>query len=216
MIPVATAKPKITALGTLKIENEIVKGSKRKELIAILLEARISGRSEVKRLELLDLLYHYEDEHQAAGALRKTIYQIRASYGENLVLTTANGYALGTFESDVEEFLETKNTQLWQGTYLEGIVLKPDDSIRETLHQTLLEQAKLLLETDVTEVIRITRILLETDPYNLEATRLWLQALLKNKNHKSLNRVYEKTRTLMKEIGENLPEHWSGFLDVMV
>ncbi len=209
---ISLPKKYLSALGNLRIENELIKGTKRKELFAVLLEARIAGRNEIRRLDLLDALYPNENEFQAAGALRKTIYQVRKSHGENTIITTPNGYALGEFSTDVEEFLSTKNTQLWTGIYLEGIAIKRDDSLRETLHQALIEQANQLLETDTGEAIRITRILLESDPYHLEAIRLWLQALLKNKNYKSLARAYEKTREQMKEIGEQLPLHWSDFL----
>jgi hypothetical protein len=62
------------------------------------------------------------------------------------------------------------------------------------------------------ETIRLCKILLESDPYHLEALRLWMQVLVENKNYKTLNRLYSDTKKRLHELGEISPEHWSEFL----
>ena len=208
--------PYLEVLGSmqLKLESQTtpVRGRKRQELLALLLEARISGRSEVSKLELVDKLYPDADEIQANAGLRDVIYQIRSSLGESTITTTANGYALGSLKTDVESFLETGNTQLWRGVYLEGLTLETSDTVRESLYLALQTRAEALLETDPLEDIRIGRLLCEADPYDLEALRLTVTGLRASQNHRSLSRFYDQARTRFLEIGEVLPETWQVFL----
>jgi hypothetical protein len=189
-----------------------VRGGKRRELLAALLEARISGRGEVSKLELVDQLYPDAEELQANAGLRDVIYQIRSSFGENAVVTTVNGYALGNLKTDVESFLETGNTQLWRGIYLEGFTLSGSDTVRESVYLALRSRAEALLHTDPVEATRVGRLLCEADPYDLEAVRLTLTGLRLGQNHRSLSRVYEGARTRFLEIGETLPAAWQDFL----
>jgi tetratricopeptide (TPR) repeat protein len=197
---------------TLEAQTTPVRGRKRQELLALLLEARISGRSEVSKLELVDKLYSDADEIQANAGLRDVIYQIRSSLGENAITTTANGYALGTLKTDVETFLETGNTKLWRGIYLEGLTLETSDTVRESLYLALRTRAEALLETDPVEVTRVGRLLCEADPYDLEALCLTAMGLRSQQNHRSLSRFYDAARTRFLEIGEVLPVRWQDFL----
>jgi tetratricopeptide (TPR) repeat protein len=198
----------------IKLESQItpVRGRKRQELLVLLLEARISGRSEVSKLELVDKLYPDADEIQANSGLRDVIYQLRSSLGESTITTTANGYALGNLKTDVESFLETGNTQLWRGIYLEGLTLETSDTVRESMYLALRTHAEVLLENDPIEVTRVGRLLCEADPYDLEALRLTVTGLRAGQNHRSLSRFYDSARTHFLEIGEVLPARWQDFL----
>jgi tetratricopeptide (TPR) repeat protein len=208
--------PHLEVLGAMqtKLESQTtpVRGRKRQELLALLLEARISGRGEVSKLELVDKLYPDTDEIQANAGLRDVIYQLRSSLGESTLMTTMNGYALGSLKTDVETFLETGNTQLWRGVYLEGLTLETSDTVRESLYLALRTRAEAVLETDPNEVTRVGRLLCEADPYDLEALRLTVTGLRALQNHRSLTRFYNSARTRFLEIGEMLPARWQDFL----
>jgi hypothetical protein len=205
-----TPKNRLEVLGGITVNGKPLGGRKRKELLFLLAEARLAGRSEVTKLELLDALYAGEDDSLASGALRKTIHQLRNLLGQNSIVTSANGYALGAVETDAEVFLANHDTHLWRGGYGVGMLVKLDESVRDLLHQALFVQAK---HTNTGETIRLCKILLESDPYHIEALRLWMQVLVENKNYKTLNRLYTDTKKRLNEIGESSPEHWSEFLD---
>jgi tetratricopeptide (TPR) repeat protein len=192
---------------------EPMRGGKRKELLAMLLEARIMGRSEISRLDLFDTLYPGASEAQASTTLASLVFRLRELFGPNIVASTEAGYALGGITSDAEVFLETGDTSLWRGQYLEGSDLGGDDTVRETLHLALRSRAEFLLETDPNEAARVGRLLCVADPYDLESLRLTLRALRTAAKHKSLTRTYAKARADLLEIGEVLPEHWADFLE---
>jgi hypothetical protein len=205
---------RLEVLGSMQILNtgviSAVKGQKRKELLAVLLEARIAGRSEVKTLELIDALYPNSSEEEAMLTLRQTVFKARAAHGANTISTTANGYALGGISSDAEEFLATKNTQLWRGMYMDG--LSASEEIREMLTWACQNQSQNLLETNPKEVARVMRILLESDPYDLVTLKIACTALRLDNNHRTLQRLYSETRAKLLEVGEVIPERWQDFL----
>ncbi|WP_027881751.1 AAA family ATPase [Meiothermus rufus] len=203
---------RLELLGSMQFAGAPVRGHKRQELLALLLEARVAGRGEVGRLELLDALYPSEDEERAASALKELIHSVRSRWGASVVVTTPTGYALGaTVGSDLEEFLRTGDTRLWRGAYLEGLA-SFNETVRESAHLALRARAGALLEADPKEAARLGRLLLEADPYDLEALRLTLEALRRTGNHRSLNRLYEEARARVLEVGEALPERWPDFL----
>lgn len=192
--------------------TQAVRGRKRQELLGLLCESRIAGRTEVSRTELIDALYPDSPEDQAASALKATVSVIRQGLGAETICTTANGYALGAVISDVEVFLETGDTRLWRGAYLDRVSLEPLESVRESLHAALFARAVALLETDPKEAARAGRILLEFDPYNLEYLRLSTRAMRGSDNHKTLTRIYSDARDRLLEVGEVIPERWQDFL----
>jgi tetratricopeptide (TPR) repeat protein len=217
-IPEAQAALQIQVLGTIHVafegKPEPVRGRKRQELLALLLEARIAGRSEVSKLELLDALYPDSDEDQATNALQETVRTTRSSLGADVIQTTQNGYALGTVTSDVEEFLKSGSTKLWRGAYLDGLTLESrDEAVRESLHLALFSSATNTLETEPREAARVGRILLEFDEYNLDYLELCVKALRATSNHKSLTRLYADARDRLLEVGEIIPERWQDFLE---
>ena len=194
-----------------------MRGQKRRELLALLLEARIAGRRKVSRLEILDALYPNTDELQGATLLKDVVYQLRELGGSSVIITTENGYALGEVTSDAEEFLETGNTKLWRGAYLEGLNLeRNNDTVQETLHLALQTHGEKLLETDPTEAARVGRLLISADAYDLEALRLTVKALRALQNHKTLARVYTQSCKQFLEIGEVLPMRWQDFLETPI
>jgi tetratricopeptide (TPR) repeat protein len=195
---------------------EPVRGGKRKELLALLFEARIMGRNEISRLNLIDVLYPDMLETQASAALRNLVYQLRDLYGNDAIHSSTGGYALGGITSDAEAFLETTDTRLWRGEYLEGRNLGADETVRETLHLALRDRAESLLETDPGEVVRVGRLLCAADPYDLESLRLTLRALRASDNHKNLKSTYARACTDLLEIGEVLPERWADFLEMQI
>ena len=200
----------------LRVEGTItpLRGGKRKELLTVLLDARITGKREVSRLDLLDAFYPNATEAQANAALTDVVYQLRELCASNAILTSEGGYALGQVRSDAEDFLETGETRLWRGAYRDGH--HGGETVRETLHLALRIRAEALLETDPIEAARVGRLLSQADPYDLEHLRLTLRALRAGSNHKSLTRAYEKARMNLLEIGEVLPERWSDFLEAPI
>lgn len=188
------------------------RGAKRLELLVTLLEARITGRVEVSQLELFDRLYPDVTEDQAAQSLKKIVQLVRGSLGRGAIQTTRGGYALGAVRSDAEDFLETGDTRLWRGAYLEGLTPGHDETVPEALYRALGLRVRALLETDPREAARVSKILLEADPYDLGTLELTLRALRASDNHRSLSRVYDDAIERAREIGEHLPERWQDFL----
>ena len=200
---------RLQVLGPLCFNGEPLRGRKRQELLALLLEARLAGRGEVGKLELLDRLYPDEHEEKAASSLKELIRTVRSALGAGVIATTPSGYALGAaITSDLEEFLQTGDTGLWRG---EGFAFFLDP-LRESVHLALRSRVEALLETGPKEAARLGRILLEADLYDLEALRLTLEALRRTHNHKSLSRLYEEAKARMLEVGERLPTSWTDFL----
>ena len=214
-VPTTLNNSRLEVLGAMRMGDGIaVRGRKRQELLAALLEARIAGSAEVTRLELLDALYTDEDEDRAGSSLKELVRSTRASLGSAVIQTTVGGYALGAVSSDAEEFLATGNTALWRGAYLNGLP-NSDEQVRDSLHLALATQAERLLETDAKEAARVGRLLLDFEPYNLEFLRLTLAALRVSDNHKSLNRLYAEARERLSEVGEVLPQRWQDFVSLI-
>jgi tetratricopeptide (TPR) repeat protein len=208
------ASVRLEVLGSVQARGDKVtpiRGRKRQELLAFFLEARMSGRSEVSRLTLFDVFYSNEDELKASASLKSLVYSLRETLGENAITTTNNGYALGDCTSDAELFLQTLDTALWRGIYLEGLA-SDESTVREPLYLALFEKAKTLLETDPKEAARVASILVEAEPYDTEYLRTYLTALRLSKHHGKLTRHYQESKKRLLEVGETLPEAWQDFL----
>jgi hypothetical protein len=192
---------------------QAIKGRKRQALLAYLLEARMAGREEVSKTELVDSLLNDVPEHQGLNALRIEVHDLRKLH-RDLIETTQTGYRLGPVGSDVEHFLETRDTHLWRGAYLEGISFNRHDEIAyqqvlTTVHQCALAQ----LRSNPLEAVRLMRILIEMEPFDLEYLRSKLHALRLTSNHRALRLAYHKAKGRYAEVGEHLPEAWDQFLD---
>ncbi len=203
---------RLTTLGKIQISSTPIRGRKRQELLILLLEARLTGKPQLEKLELLEALYPQDDEDRAASSLKELIRGTRTSFGKEIIQTTQNGYALGQISSDVEEFLKSGDTQLWQGMYLPNLEFENSQNVRDLLEQALYNRMVQMLETDVREASRVSRFLLAMNPYDLEILRISLYALRAARNYKTLERVYENAKGYLLEVGETLPEHWQDFL----
>jgi tetratricopeptide (TPR) repeat protein len=198
-------------------ETTLVRGRKRQECLALLLEARVSGKCEVSKLTLLDTLYAHENELRASMNLKNLVHGLRESFGDKFLITTSTGYALGSCSSDVELFLQTGDTALWRGEYLQGLELGSssfdgDSAVREPLYLQLNRQAQSLLEANPKEAVRVAKILIQAEPYSTEYLITYFRALRTSNNHHTLTRHYAEARERMLEVGETLPEKWQSFL----
>ncbi len=189
-----------------------VRGRKRQRLLALLLEARVAGRHEASRAALIDELYPTKDQQRAASNLKELVHGLRAGLGTDLVKTTGAGYALGDCATDVEEFLLTQDTGLWRGHYQAGsdLGLAP---VSESLYLRLREGAESVLDARPAEAARVGRLLVEADPFDRQALRVYLTALRRLSNHRTLARHYQAAKANLTEVGERLPTRWQDFLD---
>ena len=211
-----TQTSQLKVLGRMQVykgeSTETIQGQKRQELLALLLEARMTGLTEVNKLKLFDTLYPEKNEMQANSSLKELISALRERLG-NSVITTTTGYALGSISSDAEQFLQNLDTTLWRGAYLQDLSLEKK-SVAESLYSALYSKAQDLLGSNPKEVARVARILLGDDPYNLKYLALCLKALRASNNHKSLSRLYDAAKEKFSDVGETLPETWQGFLSI--
>lgn len=222
--PVPDDLPRLELLGSMQVvrggEARAVRGAKRKELLARLLEARLAGRSQVSAPQLCDALYPGVFEPEAQKCLKQLVFQVRAGLGQDLVTTTPNGYALGRVDSDAETFLESGDTFLWRGLYLENVSVC-DDAVSDALYTSLRAHAAEHLTpnpavnptANPTEAARVGRLLLSADPYDLNALGVTLRALHQLGDSKNLERFYRQGRAQLAEVGERLPEAWQLFLE---
>jgi len=207
---------RLLVLGPLRLVRqgkvEEVRGQKRKELLAYLLEARLAGRAEVPQLELLDALYPDEPEDVATGALKQLVFQLRKSLGTGAILRTGSGYALGDLGSDAEGFLKSGDTRLWRGVYREDTQGQNQETVASALYHALYLQAADLLTKDPAEAARLGQLLLTADPYDAEALRLTMNALQACGHQRAVEQLYRQGRSQLAEVGELLPERWTSFL----
>lgn len=199
-----------------------VRGGRRQDLLAVLLEARLAGRGETSRLELFDALWPGEEEGRAAASLKSLVHSVRENFGQQIVATTTAGYTLGEITSDAEQFMQrSQETHWWRGPFLDGLEVR-DELVREGVHSALLAAVRRLLdetkadEADrparLAEAVRVSRLLIRADSYSRDALAVHLRALQASGNFRSLGRAYAEARDRMLEVGETLPEHWSAFL----
>jgi tetratricopeptide (TPR) repeat protein len=205
---------RLEVLGSMQFfangKGESVRGRKRKELLACLLEARMAGRSHLSQLDLADKL-HPENPDENLETLKQLVYQVRVAFGQAVIITTGNGYALGAISSDAETFLENGDTNLWRGEYLEGIA-NSDSTVSDALHHALSGRIEDLLETDPSEAARVGRLLVNAEPYELESWRLTLKAVRQSSTVQSVEKLYHEGCKRMAEVGEVLPASWEVFL----
>jgi tetratricopeptide (TPR) repeat protein len=186
------------------------RGRKRLEFLLYLLETRISGRDEASTLELIDALYPALAEAEAKASLKQLVYLLRNQLGSHSIQSTPNGYALGAVKSDIEAFLNTPQAQLWRGTYLQGFGEGWIQSVRDAAVHALQQKVEQLAETEPKQAVRLGKILLEMEPYDLDVLELTLQALIGS--HENPNRFYLERRQQLLEVNQILPETASAFL----
>lgn len=206
----------LQVLGPMQMAGEggsaSIRGPKRRDLLAALLSARITGRSEVTQLELLDLLYPGDPEAAAATALKQLVFQMRKRWGQTVLVSTANGYALGHVASDAEDFLRSGETGAWRGPCLHEVDGERCEVARSLLYHALAQAADRLLGHDPLEAVRLARLLMEADPYDLNALDLTLRALQAAGDGRAIERVYSQACLRLAEMGTVMPELWESFL----
>lgn len=208
--PPATA-PMLQILGSLMLGGKAISAEKLQELLALLLEARLQGRSEVGQLELFELLYPDTAEVEAKRALQQLVYRLRQSHGSAIILKTPFGYALGDIKSDAEEFLRTGDTHLWRGLYREGFGFSADETVQGKLYRALFAAIEEGLALEPQEAARAAQILYQADPYSLEALRLLLRAL-HPVHPAAIASLYTKAKQVLEEVNEHLPNNYLEFM----
>lgn len=214
--PAAPDKPRLCLLGPALLEQSgqsaPYRGKKRLELLAYLMEARALGRPEATVLELMDALYPGSDEAGARAILKQLVYLLRNQLGPQAVLSTASGYALGMLETDLERLLQTHDTVLWRGVYLDGLGEGWFPEVRERLLEGLAGACQQGLETDPAEALRLGEIWQRMEPYDPQALALSLHALERLGEGKRLERLYRQGAARFLEVGERLPQSPQAFL----
>jgi DNA-binding SARP family transcriptional activator/tetratricopeptide (TPR) repeat protein len=210
---------RLNVLGVMQIiqdDTELpLRGSKRKLLVALLLEAHLAGQLEVRSIDLGEALYPNANDDEAKAAVKQLVFQLRAQIGNDRVLTTTNGYALHGVQSDAQIFLETGDPDLWRGAYLTdvpGIEGHALETVREALYRQLKHCAEVLLNLEPAQSARLARILMEAEPFDTDALALALRALQAQGNYNSISRMYKRSRETWLEVGERLPDRWIDFL----
>lgn len=212
------ARIQLEVLGPMRLTTQTgtvpVRGRKRQELLATLLEARIAGRAEVSRLRLTESLYPDQPETRSGTLLADLVYQVRETLGAGVVSTTTDGYLLGSgVSSDAEIFLAQGETRLWRGPVFASLNLEGrSEAVREALCQELRAQIRAKLTSHPAEAVRAAQLLLDTDPYDLKALELSLRAWQQVGNHKGLSHAYAQAKAQFAEVGEALPDRWEDFL----
>jgi DNA-binding SARP family transcriptional activator len=206
---------RLEVLGPMAINGKVISGrsKKGKELLAMLLEARLNKRDEINDLELLDTLYPDLDEENAGSALRQLVYRLRSSIGADVIVRTGNGYTLGEIQTDVEAFLSGANTQLWRGPFLSDLEDSWAASVRSTVTRALRNSVQELIETEPIEALRLARILLEAEPYDHATLELGLRAAQVAQDGLGAKSLYASARKRFGEVGEPLPESWMQWLE---
>jgi hypothetical protein len=206
---------RLEVLGPMAINGKVISGrsKKGKELLAMLLEVRLNKHAELNDLELLDTLYPDLDEESAGSALRQLVYRLRSSLGADVIVRTGNGYTLGKVQTDVEQFLNGASTHLWRGPFLSGLEDSWAGSVRGTITQALRNSVQELLEPNPVEALRLARILLEAEPYDLVVLELGLRAAQAAQDGPGAHSLYFKARKRFSEVGESLPEDWMQWLE---
>ena len=204
-------------LGTVRlidIESTTIRGRKRYMLLGYLLEARIAGRAQVGKLELISLLHPGVPHDRALNALRVEVHGLRSNISPDLICTTSQGYCLGHVQTDAETFLKTRNTQLWRGAYLEAMGFEREDaSGYQYLTTALHHSAQKLINSNLHEATRVMRFLTEMEPFDLEFSRTYLHCLRAMNNHRALDKTYRRLQNRVLEVGEVLPKTCDEFLN---
>jgi tetratricopeptide (TPR) repeat protein len=186
--------------------------SQGRAFLARLLEARMVGRTEVPDLDLWDAFWPELDESKARLSAKNLVYRLREKLGPNVITRTANGYALGAVGTDAERFLLEPNADLWRGPYLQDVGEGWEPGVRTALLEVLKAHLTALLERDPRAAVRPAHILTELEPYDRDALEILCLALRGSGNRRDLKRAYQSGRARLLEVGETLPELWTGFL----
>jgi DNA-binding SARP family transcriptional activator len=189
------------------------RGRKALELLAYLLEARVEKRNGVPKEELFEILYPNHTDAQAGAALKQMVYRMRSYLGATAIVVQGNGYALGDFETDLEQFLAQPRPELWRGTYLTDLGTDHTSSIEKRLTKALYQLVCEMMRQQHPDTVRLARILLEMDASEIKTLTLVLQAAQQANDTISAIHAYAHAKTKLEELGETLPNTWQAFLE---
>jgi DNA-binding SARP family transcriptional activator len=189
------------------------RGRKALELLAYLLEARVENRAGVPKEELFEMLYPNHTDAQAGAALKQMVYRMRSYLGASAIVVQGSGYALGEFETDLEQFLAQPRPKLWRGTYLTELGTDHASSIRMRLTKALYQLVCEMMRQQHPDTVRLARILLEMDASERSTIALVLQTAQQANDTVSAIHAYAHAKSKLEELGENLPDTWQAFLN---
>ncbi len=200
---------RIANLGSLQFERDGLpinyKAAKGRELLALLSELRLRGQGEISQLELLDLLYLNFEESAAIAALQQLIYRLRSHLGQNVIVRTSTGYALGDeVRTDAETFLQTADSTLWRGAWLADFAGGQDSMARNRIYQALTAYIENAIIKNPDEAARLALIWLEAEPYELDAVMLARDALLASGDALGAEQLYSQAQVRFHEVGVQL------------
>ena len=190
------------------------RGRKRLGFLILLLEARVTGDSEISTNQLIAVLYPDLPEVDGKAALKQLVFQIRNSLGAQIIQSTPRGYALGEVASDAEHYLTSKDTTFWRDVYLLDLPDFAQSKLSETLIRALKNQLEILIETDLNETARLGQIYLQIEPYDRDALELTLRSL--KSSSLISQKLYAAAQERFLELGEILPKSLEAFLDSTV
>ncbi len=206
----------INVLGTINLENAQqplkIRGRKRLECLAYLLETRLVGRSEATTADLCQALYPELSDSESKAALKQLVFQIRTQIGTEIIQSTTNGYTLGEISSDIELFLKNQDSSLWRGAYLSGFGQGWFSTVQETLLYALKNTVEILAESNPQEAARLGMIWREIEPYDLEALELTMRAYQSAGHNSSMKKLFDTARSQFLEVGIELSHLASDFL----
>jgi hypothetical protein len=213
--PPAEPRVMLRVLGPVTLEKGgkaiPYRGRKRSEILAYLLEVRLAGRGGASLLELADAIYPGVPEPEARATIKQQVYLIRSSLGSDSILSTGNGYALGTLATDAEDFLRGGDGSLWRGAYLDGLGEGWHAGVRDALLLGLTARVESLIERAPAEAARLALLLCRMEPYSLPALGLAVAALLASGDERVAAQAYAEARVRLLEVGERLPESVADF-----
>ncbi len=208
-VPSVAATFRIANLGSLQFERNGVnikyKAEKGRDLLGLLSELRLVKQSEISQLELLDLLYPNLEESAAISALQQLIYRLRTSLGQEVIVRTPTGYALGAeVQTDAETFLQTADSNLWRGVWLADVGGGRDSMARNRIYQALTAFIENSILKMPLEAARLALIWLEAEPYEVEAVMFARDAMLAAGDTLGAERMYSEAQVRFHEVGVQL------------
>lgn len=220
----------LSVMGAMRLgppgSEELVRGERRQHLLALLLQARVTGEGQLPDLTLVDALYPDLQETEGLSALRQLVHQVRRRYGQQVVSRTSNGYSLGaSVSSDAETLLAAAATLAEQqfgwdaarpgsldavlmslgGPPLEGL---PEGAAPELARSLLMGARAVAVGAGPhypAEASRVARWLQESEPYEAELVALEVSARLHAGDETGAAAALERARERFLEVGDELP-----------
>lgn len=170
------------------------------------------------RQELISLFWEDHDETTGLKNLRNTIYVLKKTLGENLLLTPHKSIIILNdafpLECDYTSFVRDKDPSRYKGAFLQGFAIRNSfafeewcsrirDKTRQLYICELRNGALQKLDADVPEeAARLCEAALREDPYDESVACLLMQCLARAHNFPHVSRVYEQLKErLCAELG---------------